>query len=397
MAQRRGIDRIARNGFKRIASTLEQRIARGELSPGRFLPTERELQEEFGASRSTIRRALAHLIEAGWAENVPSKGVVAGKTAHRSTSRTVALVDGASYVLRVLFIKLSDQLRENGLHLVHLGGHNDGSMEAPLEYAMQQDLAGLIVWPFRGFPDESVVRRAAKQMPLVFLDHGAGEVDTDIVTFDYVGAADIATEHLIAQGAKRIGVTGMIDMLDVSHQRMSGYMRAMFRCGLQPASRDFVFIHTSGMAQPDLDPLIERLSRPDRPDALLVMQDEFMPHVVEAALTAGLRLPEDLRLVTIGDDIDLSVGDYGLTAVALDWDRMAKTTLDLLLQRLAGSQEPTKRLLAPYRLIVRGLCGAPRKQWTPDPDRLTGFVGELPFPRSQFRFPVPRPDPMAGP
>ncbi|MES1227501.1 MAG: winged helix-turn-helix domain-containing protein, partial [Armatimonadota bacterium] len=55
-----------RNSFLNIAQTLQSRIESGEIEKGRLLPTEREIQEEFGVSRSTVRRALARLTETGW-------------------------------------------------------------------------------------------------------------------------------------------------------------------------------------------------------------------------------------------------------------------------------------------------------------------------------------------
>ncbi|QKW39802.1 GntR family transcriptional regulator [Actinomadura sp. NAK00032] len=48
-----------------ISNALAARIVEGELDPGSWLPSERRLAEEFGADRSTVRRALRILAEAG--------------------------------------------------------------------------------------------------------------------------------------------------------------------------------------------------------------------------------------------------------------------------------------------------------------------------------------------
>jgi GntR family transcriptional regulator len=47
--------------YLRIAADLRTRIAGGETAPGGVLPSEATLAEEYGASRVTIRRALAQL------------------------------------------------------------------------------------------------------------------------------------------------------------------------------------------------------------------------------------------------------------------------------------------------------------------------------------------------
>lgn len=391
MHQRRASTRIARNGFKLIAATLQERIESGELEVGRYLPTERELQEEFGASRSTVRRALAQLVESGVAENVPSKGVIASQPRRVSTAgQNIALIDGSTYVLRVMLVRLADQLRTNGMHLVHLGGRNDDSLVDEIEYASKSGFAGALVWPYDGFPDSDRVRAAAKQMPIVALDHGLRGVPTDLVTFDYFSAAKEATVHLYERGCRRIAITGMLDMLECTADRFSGYMNGIFSCGMAPNAANYLFTHTSTMVEPDTRNLERRLHDPDAPDGFVVMQDEFLPATVEAILRSGKRIPEDVKLITIGDDVVVTVEDRSMTAIALDWDAMSQIAVDLLFDRLAHPGRPFVTRYAPHRKIVRGLCGAPSTEWTPDPDKLTGLRGDLPIPRQVHRFSTPR-------
>jgi GntR family transcriptional regulator len=49
----------------RIADDLRARITSGELASGAFLPSESELVEQYEASRGTVRRALAALVNQG--------------------------------------------------------------------------------------------------------------------------------------------------------------------------------------------------------------------------------------------------------------------------------------------------------------------------------------------
>ncbi|TDC42364.1 GntR family transcriptional regulator [Actinomadura sp. KC345] len=48
-----------------ISNALAARIVEGELEPGAWLPSERELARQYGADRSTVRRALQMLAEQG--------------------------------------------------------------------------------------------------------------------------------------------------------------------------------------------------------------------------------------------------------------------------------------------------------------------------------------------
>lgn len=54
-----------RRVYQEIARNLADRINRGELADGSVLPSERELAEEFGASRTSVREALLSLQSSG--------------------------------------------------------------------------------------------------------------------------------------------------------------------------------------------------------------------------------------------------------------------------------------------------------------------------------------------
>lgn len=380
--------RIARNGFLDITANLRARIEAGEIGSGDYLPTERELQAQFAASRTTIRKALARLVDLGVAKNVPNKGVIAGSHASRVTgSDQIALIDEGTYLLKLIGADLSDLLIREGLHLVQLAQSWHYPMEYSLQRVMDQEFAGAIVWSYKEFLDHSLVTMAAKHVPIVALDHALEGVETDQVTLDHEAAAYTATEQLIKNGCKRIGVTGMLDMLDITHKRLRGYMRAMFAHDLQPEPRNFVFTFTSTESLPHQTDLLEfRLQSDDRPDGLVVLQDFCVPRVLECILQCGLSVPHDVKLVTLGDDVEVTVDGIGLTAVAFEWHALAQHAVQLLLDRMADPRRPVQVRYAPHRLIVRGMCGAPPEQWTTEPPGPALVAGQSSFPRSHFVF-----------
>lgn len=57
--------------YERIVDQVEDALARGELTPGQRLPSERELVTQFGASRSTVREALRVLESNGVVQSRP--------------------------------------------------------------------------------------------------------------------------------------------------------------------------------------------------------------------------------------------------------------------------------------------------------------------------------------
>ena len=60
--------------YRDIADQLRQRIESGEFASGSQLPTEQDLQEQYSASRNTIREAIKQLITLGLVETKPGQG-----------------------------------------------------------------------------------------------------------------------------------------------------------------------------------------------------------------------------------------------------------------------------------------------------------------------------------
>jgi LacI family transcriptional regulator len=378
--------RIARNGFREITDSLKDKIKVGDVSVGSYLPTERELQVDFGASRSTVRKALAALIESGWAQGVPNRGVMAARGMKPRTSKNVAFINSGNYVSQILLNHLCGLLENHGLNLVAVGGRADYPMEYGLQRAAENEHLGAIVWPNVGFPDVECLNAIARTLPIVAIDHPIPGIQTDVVTFDHERAAYDATNHLIRLGARRVGVTGMMDMLTITHDRFKGYLRALFANGLQPNPTDFLFTMTSGDSETNTHVFEQVLRSEDRPDAFFVLNDICMPSAIAAADRIGLDMPGQLKFAAIGDDLDIAVSGVRMTAVAFDWGLVAEKSVELLLDRLDNLNRATRVVTLPHRLKIRGLCGAPPEEWTQDLAHLPGESLDFTIPRVHHVF-----------
>ena len=60
--------------YRIIYKQLKEKIESGEYKQGHRLKTEKELQEEYGVSRDTIRRALSHLENEDYIVKKPALG-----------------------------------------------------------------------------------------------------------------------------------------------------------------------------------------------------------------------------------------------------------------------------------------------------------------------------------
>jgi len=66
--------------YRQIAAIIRERIERGELEPSRPIPSEVQIEQEFGVARATARKAVALLRDWGLVVTVPGMGTyVAGE------------------------------------------------------------------------------------------------------------------------------------------------------------------------------------------------------------------------------------------------------------------------------------------------------------------------------
>lgn len=337
-----------RLGYVEIASEIEAQILTGAFPAGTFLPTEKSLQTQFGVSRTTVRRALSALVDRGLCESAPNRGViVAGK---RRRSRRIAFVDGASTILQKLFGRMSALLLEHDYHLVHVESHHRG-LGAATEVIEERDFDAAFIWSNDGFPDVKPLEALRQKVPMVVLDHRIPHFDADLVTFDYQSIAREVVKRLADDGHKNIAVTGMLDMLDVTQARFQGYMLGLYESGLCPHASNYLFNTTSGQSTPDTRLLRMRLQEADRPDAVFVLQDEFVPATARAILDADFSIPEDVGLATIGDDVLVSIQGYRIRTAHSDWNHFAELAVATLLERMEKPNRPFQTRLAGHQLI----------------------------------------------
>ena len=78
--------------FEQIAQQIEQRILSGELHSGDRLPTERELAEQFHASRTAVREAMKSLAQKGLVDMRPGRGTIVIDGTSRAMRHSLGLM-----------------------------------------------------------------------------------------------------------------------------------------------------------------------------------------------------------------------------------------------------------------------------------------------------------------
>lgn len=196
-----------------------------------------------------------------------------------------------------------------------------------------------------------------KSIPVVCIDRRP-QHDLNI---PYIGnnnreASYVATKHLIENGCKNILTISSFTAEYRSNERINGYLQALEESGIQP--RDEYCLNVTG-AQPSIieaENLVhDFLAEGHEFDGIFATSDHAAVGAFRALHAAGLKVPDDVKLVGYDDSIYASLPMPWLTTVHRFPERMAEEGCKVLLQ-LINNEEPPLETIIPTELIARASC-----------------------------------------
>lgn len=115
--------------YYQIVLDVQAKITSGELLPGQRLPSERELMEDNGVSRTTVRKALKELAERGITEHRGKRGhFICQPSIPKEEVQNISLFDAATQTGREASSKvLSAEITESTVDDAALLGISPGS------------------------------------------------------------------------------------------------------------------------------------------------------------------------------------------------------------------------------------------------------------------------------
>jgi LacI family transcriptional regulator len=176
--------------------------------------------------------------------------------------------------------------------------------------------------------------------------------NTHCIAIDDLRGGQLATQHLLTLGHRRIGMIRRKPSSALSHLRYIGY-----RDTLQAASipLDPVLVVESGAGQANGYASMQKLlalSQP--PSAVFAHNDVLAMGAISAIYHAGLTVPHDISIVGYDDTIQTTYFNPPLTTVKFSIAEMGrvagKTILDLVKNGNSFSPQTTT---LPVELIVR--------------------------------------------
>ena len=339
--------------YLQIAHHFRDLIVSGQLPPGRRLPPEREIAEEYRISRGTVRQAMNALVNEGLVERAVGKGTFVRKSIGVPTALIGVILPSTQDALAIDILGGVEYIaKQRDYHVVFAATENRLEHEAvDIQRMRRQKVAGLVVFPISNLArDEAIEALAGEGISLVLVDRYFPGFPTDVVTVDNVGGGYKLTRHLIDLSHRRIGFVTSDDLTTTSvRDRFQGYRRALEEHHLTYEDRFYLRIPGD---------LTAFLRAPDRPTAVFAANDFIAIEVMQVANGLGLRVPEDLAVVGFDDIREASQLGVPLTTIRQSGRLVGQRACALLLEQVVDGRREPKHEVLPVQLIVRRSCGA---------------------------------------
>lgn len=349
--------------FRALAGDLRRGILAGDWVPGAKLPTEREMATQSGLSLTTVRRALDELVEQGLIVRRQGAGTfVAQRSPYAKERRTIGVLVPSTtlYYPRVL-AGIESALSAASARLVLACSHYDVTREdSEIASLLETGVDGLLLVPTLDIPDPAgrIEQLLALPAPVVLLERrllDAGPEDrSEHVCTDHEGGAYDALAHLSRLGHTRIGLVCRAPN-PTGNAVIRSYRRSAAGLGLTESAE--ILASHDEWSPARADDAVRRLTRSGA-TAALVFGDREAAFLEAAAARAGVRVPDDLALVSY-DDETADVAAVPLTAVSPPKFRLGQTAVGVLLRRITeGDASPVSQIRLRPRIVVRESCGA---------------------------------------
>ena len=190
-----------------------------------------------------------------------------------------------------------------------------------------------------------------KGLPIVFFDRVLDDIHTSkVIQDDYQGAFD-ATQHFIDQGFVRIAHLAGSKSLNISKQRLQGYLDALEQNGL-PIQKKYILY--SGYTEEDgLRDMSKLLTVKPLPDALFCVNDRKAIGAMLALKRYGYKIPQHIAIAGFMNAPITEVVTPSLTTIEQPAYAIGKKSCELLLEHIKNPNFIPQTVVMPSKLIIR--------------------------------------------
>ncbi len=305
--------------------------------------------EDIGAE--TRDRVLRRMKELNYQPNLAARALVTGRT------HLIGLIvpDLVHPFFAEVAKGVSSVLRAKGYGLVIASSEEDPELEKQeIGQMLARRLDALLIASTQ-WTVETFRKIEEQERPYVLVDRRFSGLAANFVGTDDVAVGRLATEHLLQNGCKRVAYVGG-EHVSTARDRLEGYKSTLTSMGLPVAGEYIVRLprYDDAADVTGYRATKELLNLSDRPDGLFCSNDPIAMGAITAILEAGLRIPEDVCVIGVGNVRYAGALRVPLSSIDQDSALLGCRAAELALAivKKDALQRPKELILSP-RLIVR--------------------------------------------
>ncbi len=331
--------------------------------------TLKDVAKAAGVSQSTTSRALSG--EGYVAADVRARVLAAadelGYVAHamarslrKQTSRSIGVLvsDLRNTFYADLAAGVASRARAHGYMMMLVDDQGIAADElTAAEAFVATRAAGVIVTPLSSDVSAYLLKQ---RIPVVEVDRQFSAGACDGVIIDNASVARRMTDHLIALGHRRIAL--LIDETDwtTGGERFAGYRASLEDAGI--GSDPELIVSAGWDVEAARKAAVHLLARRDRPTAVFAANNLLAEGVWRAVNDLGLRVPENLSVVSFDDAQWMSMVSPGISAIAQDAVSLGEAAMDRLLARIEDPHAEASTVVLEAQIRPRGSTAAPQAE-----------------------------------
>jgi DNA-binding LacI/PurR family transcriptional regulator len=341
-----------------LAERLTGDIESGVFQPGERLPTFDKLRLRFNVAINTLDRALIELEQNGLVRREPGRGVfVAEKKSGRTG--TIGLIGfgnmftreaagdaahvsvTASFYRALLMQGLDSVIHEHDLGLMLLNRESTTGWDK---------VDGFLAFNIPSMNLQRLRERLPAKIPCVSLLESATNV-SGVLGDDYNGGRS-AVEHLLELGHKRIGCL-LSSRSHLAQLRLAGYQYALQEAEVDIQPKWMIpsafpldrYINPTDWGRESVRAWLKNHSDKSPCTALFIQNDWAAIGAIGALQEAGLRVPEDVSVISFDGTEACNLISPKITAVQVPLTQIARSGLELLLRKIKSGDSSSKETI----------------------------------------------------
>lgn len=356
--------------YRQLKEAILRILSDERYAADQKIPTEEALISQFQVSRGTVRQAIAELESEGVLYKIQGSGTFfSGNMPDAPISNALIGVLTPridTYIFPKIIQGITDVAEEKGYHIMlGISPRNPTEEFDCIEKLLAKGIDGLLIDPPFNVAVGAAFLEFLKTMtiPVVLMDVMVDQPELSYVSLDDVEGGFKATSYLIEAGHRRIACIYPTNRLSGAH-RHQGYRKALEAHAIAHDDRLEKAIPTETKTEPSaqtqpkhphIPVLVQELLDlgDERPTAIVFYNDGMAVRGYQHLEAAGLRVPEDISIISF-DDSDLALQpNVHLTSVIHPKYYLGKWAAELILDQIAhpGQYFPRHLLIAPTLAI----------------------------------------------